>query len=221
MTSMTEYDATTDADMSETISLFCEEKATFNRSTTDEGEKGWRLKLPFAVHNRVDKVGVLVRPEDGYDYDKVKPLLKDHGIRGTKERFGWGFIRMTPSKSLSFMDATIPDTQRSRDFIEEVEHDQQYGQGGVSGGISYNPKNMIRASDEQRKLGAKLYLRSWGVAEVSYTTVPPLLPGMQAEVEKLVRSIDQMEQDAVKSAYQKSEKLLEIEARRADLWTEK
>ena len=198
--------------LSDEITIVGEFNALYERATTDEGDKGWRIKLPFAQRDKPDRNGALVQPADGVCYDQVRPFHKDHGLRGDKERLGWGYVRMLDSGRQAFLDATLPDTARSRDFIEELEHDQKYNRGGVSGGFLYIRSETRRPTPEQRKLGASWYIPKWDLKEVSYTTVDPLLPGMTAE---LVRSMDALEQEL--SVYKPSEKAAEILKARSNL----
>ena len=197
------------------------EATVWNRSQREDG--GWAFNSVVMRRDEVDRSGVLVDlAGPAADVGLVFPLMRDHGIKGDRTRYGWAHYRADDDRG--WFEGTLPDTQRTRDFIEEVEHDERYGKASSSVGLRYNRSLLRRPTTEQRARGARVYMPGSRIKDISYTNVPRL----PTATFDLLRSFD--EDAGVDSAeaaigliegaggdaagYQVSEALREVLARR-------
>ena len=147
------------------------EATVWNRSQREDG--GWAFSSVVMRRDEVDRSGVLVDlAGPAADVGLVFPLMRDHGIKGDKTRYGWAHYRADDDRG--WFEGTLPDTQRTRDFIEEVEHDERYGKASSSVGLRYNRSLLRRPTAEQRARGARVYMPGSRVKDISYTNVPRL-----------------------------------------------
>ena len=197
------------------------EPSVWNRSKTDGGD--WAFSSIVMRRDEVDRSGVLVDlAGPRADVGLVFPLMRDHGIRGDKSRYGWAHYRADDDRG--WFEGSLPDNQRTRDFIEEIEHDERYGKASSSVGLLYNRSLLKRPTAEQRALGARVYMPNSRIKDISYTNVPRLpsatfnlLRAMEAEgeVDSAEAAIRMLEDEGGGDApYQISDRLREVIARR-------
>ena len=172
------------------------EATVWNRAQSENGD--WSFSSTVMRRDEVDRSGVLVDlAGPRADVGLVFPLMRDHGIKGDKTRYGWAYYRADDDRG--WFEGTLPDTQRTRDFIEEVEHDERYGKASSSVGLRYNRSLLRQPTAEQRARGARVYMPGSRIKDISYTNVPRLT----SATFDLLRSFDaEGELDSAEAAIQ-------------------